>query len=219
MSFENIKAVFDQADEIDAREGANAYKNYNLMMRRISEKTLIPLDRVCAVFAALSPNNDYLGNLRSTLSVIEGWKYNFLPETVTVTTYRACVKRAYTYLGGVDFLDTAKGPKIRNFYQNLLYPYDPEPVTIDGHMVSVWFGKRYLLRDSARRKDWKYDTIADAVRKLAVQQGMRANQVQAICWFTWKRLNKIKFESQFDLLHGSDDLWKIQQDLHLLRKL
>lgn len=69
---ENLEKMFRQADAIDRAEGLLAYQRYYEVMKSIAEKYNFPVDRVIAVFVSTSPNNDYFGNLRSTVSVLDG---------------------------------------------------------------------------------------------------------------------------------------------------
>lgn len=139
MTYANLKRMFDQADAIDRREGKLAYERYNELLSDIALSYSFPFERVVAAFAALSPNNDYWGNLRSLVSVLHGINEGVPCEAITISTYGHCRDRAYQYaLGNVSFEATVRGPKIRAFYFNILDPLDKRHVTIDGHMVAAY---------------------------------------------------------------------------------
>lgn len=210
MSVENLLKTYVRADDIDRREGAQAYGRYHELMRKIAKKYNMPLHRVVAAFVALSPNSDYVGNVRSLVSLLEGLRQGRDVADITVSTYRHCLLRAHMYATGEeDFLYHAKGPKIRAFYHNVLYPEQDEHVTVDGHMYGVWMGES---GDSLTMKEAKltarvYTEIEDGVKLIAQAVGLLPHQVQATLWFTRKRLLKVKYNPQMDIFNAMDDKW------------
>jgi hypothetical protein len=218
---DNILKVFARADRTDLDEGLAAYFRYRQTMEAVGKLYGYTLEQTAAAFSALSPNNDYVGNLRSLVSVIvahkEARERGEEPgetERFTVSSYRACARRALLYLSGTPFLEHAKGPKTRSFYLNITQPWLPYHVTVDGHMVSVWTGERLRVKEVARSKALgsgrRYGRVADDFRLVAYRLGILPNQVQAVTWFAWKRINRIVFDSQMSLLRPSD-----QWNLHM----
>jgi len=205
---DNIRRVYDLADAIDLREGILAYERYHATMQELAAQYGYPLARVAAVFVSLSPNNDYLKNLRSTAAVLRGHKEGVPVSQISVSTYNHCKHRAYAFAAGLaDFLDVTQGKKIRAFYQNILDPKDPAPVTIDGHMLGVWLGRQITMKEAARIK-WRYETIAEDFRAVAGDVGVRPNQVQAVAWFCWKRVNHVVYKPQLGLFCGAENQWR-----------
>lgn len=203
----NLKWFYDLADRIDRREGLLAYKRYNQVMCELAQAYDSTLPRTLAVFCALSPNNDYFGNLRSAASVLAGVKAGVQPDDIVVSTYKHCRDRAYLYATGeADFLGQAKGPKIRAFYRNILNPNDWEPVTIDGHMKGAFEGKPLTMKEALVRPN-EYDIIAAETKRLARSLDLLPNQLQATIWFSRKRVLGIKFEPQMSLFSRPDDIW------------
>lgn len=98
MSAVNIKRVLDRADAVDWREGLDAYTNYNHMMQALADYYGYPLNVAAAVFAALSPNNDYIKNLRSAVTLLSGHRNGVPVTALTTTSYRACQLRAWRVL-------------------------------------------------------------------------------------------------------------------------
>lgn len=203
MSRENLARLISKADAIDLRHGVNAYRVYNQVIKDFALSYAAKFEPTLAAFCALSPQNDYYGNLRSLASVLHAAQHSIPIEQVVVSTYKHCRDRAYLYLTGkADFLSTVKGLKIRAFYANILDPEDPVPVTIDGHMVCAWRGINVPMQ-SASVKPSEYDEIAKGVRDLAEEMNLIPNQVQAIIWLTRKRLQRIKYNPQLNLF-GDD---------------
>ncbi len=214
----NLEKMFKQADAIDMEEGLLAYQRYHMVMAEMSMAYSIELEKVIAVFVSLSPNNDYVGNLRSTVSVLAGISAGVPEEQVTISTYKHCRKRAFQYARGErNFLKETKGQKIINFFHNVLDPSDNRYVTIDGHMSAIWQNKNLTMKEAIVRHKREYNEISDAVKKLAFREMMLPNQLQAILWFTRKRVRNIKSENQFDLLLPKGDLWRTIRNLKELR--
>lgn len=210
----NIMRVMNAADVNDINEGRLSYFRYNEVLTNLADYYGVPFDKTVAVFAALSPNSDYQGNLRSAASVLKGFIEGVDVELIRVTSYNHCRDRAFSYLGGVDFLATVTGKKIRSFYRNILNPMDPDPVTIDGHAVNIWRGRRAGNLRQVASGHFNYETVTVDYRTVAARVGLLPNQVQAITWFTWKRIHNIFYPGgQLEFFADrSADLWRTIQD-------
>ena len=195
--------MLDKADAIDFREGISAYTLYHKVIQNFALAYGAKFEPTLAAFCALSPQNDYYGNLRSLAGVLHAVQHSIPLEEVIVSTYNHCRNRAYAYLtGSADFLSTVKGLKIRAFYANILDPADPIPVTVDGHMVCAWRGINVPMKVASIRPA-EYAEIAKGVREMARELDLIPNQLQAVIWLTRKRLEKIKYNPQLHLF-GDD---------------
>lgn len=218
MSIECLEAMFQCADPIDMDEGMVAYERYHVMMKTIGDKYGYSVPRVTAVFCALSPNSDYMGNLRSTVTVLEGLNRKLPAESIVVSTYNHCKLRAIKYATGHQtFLETVKGPKIRNFYHNITNPRDTRWVTIDGHMSAIWQNDLKMTMREALIPMRIYREIKDATIKLAFRHFLIPNQLQAILWFTRKRLARSVFLPQLELFGDRTDIWQTIKDVQSIR--
>ena len=197
-------AMLGKATAHDRKEGLAAYGRYHQIMVGLSQRFLVPLDRVVAAFVSLSPNSDYIGNLRSTVSVLAAVHYGHPIDRVQVSTYRHCLERAWAYANGeARFLDNTKGPKITAFYHNILDPLDRRFVTIDGHMVAIWRNQELTMRE-AIPKAREYRTISEAVKRIAQHHSMVPCDVQAIMWHARKRQFNIKHTAQLNMWPTDD---------------
>jgi hypothetical protein len=160
MSVKNIEKVLSLVDDVDLNEGKQAYHNYNNLLRNISSYYKVGFSQTVAAFVSLSPNNDFIGNVRSLVSLIQGIGDGRPKEDIVVSTYCHCLFRAYNYMvGNKDFLLETDGLKITNFYCNILLPDSKRYVTIDGHMHNVWRGEKATMSESALSRE-KYNKIA-----------------------------------------------------------
>lgn len=212
-SVSNLVSVYNKRDDIDYNHGRESYFKYNKLMKDLGERFDVPYEKVTAVFVSTSPNNDYKNNLRSTISILDGWIKGKREDEITISTYNHCKTRSLSYLNGVNFLDDAKGLKIRSFYQNILDPTSVEPVTVDGHMLSAWVGRRMLMKEAAMAR-FKYREVANDVREAADQFLLIPSQFQAIIWFTWKRINGIVYNNNLNLF---GDHWGLDIDVRHIK--
>lgn len=205
----NIRRVLKLADDVDIDEGRIAYVRYNQVCRELGEFYGFPFESVVKCFAALSPNSDYISNLRSTATLLCHKRAGVEYERITTASYGACRARAWSYLDNPSLWEEVKGPKILSFYRNITQPLDSHAVTIDGHAVNIWRGRAVNLKTVAHER-WKYEAVAQDYRKVALKIGLLPNQLQAITWFTWKRINEIKHPGrQWEMyLDVSRDFWR-----------
>jgi hypothetical protein len=210
-TIENILKIYDLASKTERAEGLPYYFRLSRTIEGLGAHYGYPFHLAAAVFAALSPNVGYMPNLRSAASVLKGHKEGVHVDLIKVATYNHCRDRAFSYLDGVSFDATVDGPKIRNFYQNIIEPWHPEPVTIDGHAVNIWRGFRVTLKEVAGKGGFKYKPVADDYRAAARALGLLPNQLQATTWTCWKRIHavlSIPETPQLGLFSDNSDLWK-----------
>lgn len=218
--YQNLAAMFERADETDMDEGMVAYERYHMVMRRLVDRWdgMCSLPEVCAVFCSLSPNSDYYGNLRSTVSVLQGIAEQRDDTEIIVSTYGHCKARALAYARGIkSFEACTKGLKILNFYHNILTPHAQRWVTIDGHMAAIWRNTPNATMKESLIKPWEYHRIADDVKDFAFKNYMLPNQMQAILWFVRKRTLNVKYDPQLGLFAEAGDAWQTARDVSQIK--
>lgn len=197
---QNLKIVFDRADRADIKIAQEAWFKMNRLTTQIAEKYGFDNRVGAAVFAALSPNNDYHGNLRDTNTVLKSAQARVRIDDFKVSTYGNNKRKAWRIANGEEPLDLIVFPKTRNFFMNVLDPLDPVPVTVDGHIFNAWFGKRMSLKGAAQKVNGKiYEEVANDVRLLAREKGLLPNIAQGILWYSWRRMHGILFKPQLEL--------------------
>lgn len=200
----NILSVYAMADRMDKFKGMTAYRDYHRIMHGISIQYKVELQKVCAVFAALSPNATYESNLSSTRALIEAYVQGGGLRSFKVSTYDLNKCKAWlimhtpwaTHDPGAWI--TAK--KTSAFYKNIFHPTGEltkplsMPVVVDGHMYSVWMLEQFGMQDAQVGNGVQYDQIEADIRTAAKVVSIGASQMQAVCWFTWKRVNRISYD-------------------------
>lgn len=208
----NLRKMLARADATDVAEGKLAYFRYNEVMTGLANHYGHSVSKVTAAFCSLSPNSDYFGNLRSTASCLQGLNDGIPDHLIVVSTYNHCRDRALAYLRGQrSFIEDTKGPKIKNFYHNILDPHDTRWVTVDGHMVASWRGQNLTMKEALCTIS-EYREIKHAAQVLAFEYLLIPHQVQAIIWFARKRTLNIKYDGNLDFFKAQDDQWKTLHD-------
>lgn len=206
VSKQNLERVFEQATPRDLEVAGAAWTRYQRIVGEVAARHGYRLVIGAAVFAALSPNSDYLGNLRDTNRLLEAARAGKSLSEFKVSTYGSNKEKAWRIVHGEDPLDLIVANKTRNFFLNVLDPSDPVPVTVDGHIFNAFQNKRLPLQSpQLKALSKRYDEVADCIRQIGSERRLLPNVVQGTLWYVWKRLNRIKHTDQ--LCFWADDAW------------
>jgi hypothetical protein len=80
------------------------------------------------------------------------------------------------------------GNKTQRFFNNLLYPYSSDYVTIDRHAINVVLG-RVPNENEHRLTDRQYVFMEDCYKRTAKKLGLIPSTLQSITWEACRRLN------------------------------
>ena len=199
MSRENLERVLDSASHADWEIASQAWFRYQRIVTGIAATFGFSATTGAAVFAALSPNNDYIGNIRDTVRLLAAAAGGRSLQDFKVSTYGENKKKAWRIAHGENPLDLIVANKTRNFFLNILDPADPLPVTVDGHIFNAWNGRRIPLNGAAMKAYGRYySEVADIIRQLGVERRLLPNVVQGLIWYAWKRQHRIKHTDQME---------------------
>ena len=212
----NLRALLAKSDKIDRSEGTRAYRRYNKILKKISEAYGFKFPATVAAFCALSPNNDYMGNLRSLVSVMVGLNEGVPVSHIKISTYNHCKERAALYLQGEEFVTKKRGLKTLSFYHNIINPECVQHITIDGHMVAAFLGRNLVMKEALISTRSEYHRVANIFKGLAFEIGTVPNQLQATLWFTRKRIYRVKYCPNLDLFNDKGDCWGINVPLEAI---
>ncbi len=190
----NILSVYIRANEYDRAEGLHWYSNAQDSAQSIADKLGVSLTQSIGVISAMSPGLNWGLNVLQAEELItayvKGLRGNDLPKLGTYG--RRNIVKACRILDGEKPLDVLGGDKVRSFYQNILDPQGLDSVTIDRHAKGL-----AIRSNSSRGATAEVDAIVTPAEypyyrkhyiKLAERLGLVPNQLQAICWVTWRRL-------------------------------
>jgi hypothetical protein len=191
---QNLCKVFEAADKTDIKIAEVAWIKMNRLTSEIAEKHGFAPRIGAAVFAALSPNNDFKGNLRDTDRLLASARNGLRIDDFKVSTYGNNKRKAWRIANGEEPLDLIVFPKTRNFFINVHTPEDCFAVTVDGHIFNAWRGERISLKGAAMKMNASiYETVATDIRALGKEKGIVPNVVQGILWYAWKRMHRILY--------------------------
>lgn len=189
----NILSVYIRANEYDREDGLHWYSNAHTSAKVIACRYNITLEQAVGTIAALSPGLNWGLNLIQAEDFIKAWtkgeRGRRLP-VVGVYGHRN-VRKTISILEGKRPLEVLGGNKVRSFYANILDPTGAE-ITIDRHAKGLAIrsnsAKGATANSDAMVTNAEYPFYAKHYVKLAERLGLIPNQLQAICWVTWRRL-------------------------------
>jgi len=199
MTVENILFVYRLATPEEKRDGIVWYAKALADCLWIAEETEVPLHIVVGVCAALSPNNKWDRNIDNTLSLIRAFLNGDDVETVKVSTYHTMKRKAWSILEAMpdqdEVIKILNGQKIVSFFCNIM---GEDTCTVDGHAKNIFYGERHgLTSDKTNIGKKEYATIQEAYVNAGKQvrfngRPLKAFEMQAITWVTWRRIHGIK---------------------------
>lgn len=202
---DNLIRIWDQASERDIAVAVDSYPKYQKICAKIAAKHGFEPVIGAAVFAALSPNNDYWGNLRDADTLLAAAAGHKTLEDFKVSTYGNNKRKAWRIAHGEDPDALIVAQKTSNFFHNIADPADPRYVTIDGHMHNIWFGKRAPIQSKnpavrvVKVDNNLYPIIADGIKDFAAERGLVPCEMQGVLWQTWRRIHAIRTPAQQEL--------------------
>lgn len=205
MSAENLQRVWLTVSVEDVKTAQDTFPKYNRIVSAIADKHGYSVRIGAAVFAALSPNNDFWGNLRDTNRMLASAAACLPLESFTVSTYGHNKRKAWRVVQGERPEELITARKTRSFFHNICDPACSQLATIDGHMYNMWRNQRTPLatRDPKKRaiklNDRLYTEIENGVKALACQHGMIPCAMQSALWLAWRRLHKIRTPPQLEM--------------------
>lgn len=179
MSVANILNVFDQATEIEYKEGECWYDDaHNFALR-------------------LCPDNVWKGaGVVSAFSARKKWAANVMLATNAIETGVAWGSTnhfnswAQRIIDGEHTLDVIKSPKLRAFAMTIATGESPLAV-VDVHAQDIYYGRR--LTEKTRpdiSKANRYPRISDAYIEAAYLAGVSTATMQATTWVAWQRIQE-----------------------------
>lgn len=197
VAVSNIQMVLSLANASEWANGPSWYANALETCHKLSKDYDVSWRTVAGVVAALSPNNRWERNVRDAESLIAAYLNGDDILTVSVSTYHTMRAKAWSILEQRATADTAilkllNGRKIMSFYLNITG--DADSVTIDGHARNIAYGERLSLSGSKFTigvREYKLLSEAYRIVGLAASPRLKAFEVQAITWTTWRRIHGI----------------------------
>ena len=202
---QNLVTIWELADARDVEAAVASYPKYQQLTTEIAAKHGFTPIVGAAVFAALSPNNDYWGNLRDCDTLLAAARNGKGLDEFAVSTYGNNKRKAWSIAQGTNPESLIVALKTKNFFHNIADPKNPRWVTIDGHMHNIWFGRRSPIQSKnpnvrVVKVDGKlYQAIAEGVKAFAREKELIPCEMQGVLWITWRRIHGIRTPAQKEL--------------------
>lgn len=208
MSVDNILKIYNLSTPAERRHGVTWYANAYSDCERIGTTFEVPTNIVAGVVSALSPNNKWERNIQNAHVLIDAFLDGEDITNVKVSTYHAMKNKAWQILHAInpdsdsidDYVNDREieiilnGQKITSFFNCILGHDD---CCIDGHAKGVYEGVRFPLTSSHNYISKSY---YQEIKQAYIDAGnlttyrnkrLRAYEIQAITWLTWKRIHDI----------------------------
>ena len=194
ITTKNIIAIYKLAKPSEIYDGLSWYINANKDCQEIADKFKIPLHIVVGVLSALSPNNKYERNVQNANDLIEAFIDGNDMDSIKVSTYHKMKQKAWSILQQMPSYDETvtilNGKKIVSFFKNIMG--DESEITIDGHARNIYYNdKQGLTTPNTNIKKSEYADIQKAYLRASKKLGLKAYELQAICWLVWRRIHGI----------------------------
>ncbi len=195
ITTKNIIAIYKLAKPSEIYDGLSWYINANKDCQEIADKFKIPLHIVVGEVSALSPNNKWSNNIQNAHDLIRAFIDGNDMDSVKVRTYHKMKQKAWSILQQMPSYDETitilNGKKIVSFFKNIMG--DESEITIDGHARNIYYNdKQGLTTPNTNIKKSEYADIQKAYQRASKKLGIKAYELQAITWVTWRRIHNIK---------------------------
>lgn len=194
ITTKNIIAIYKLANPSEIKHGMTWYLNALTDCKKIAEQLKLPTHIVVGVVSALSPNNQWERNILNAHDLCKAFIDGQDMDSLKVSTYHAMKRKAWHILENMPTYDETivilNGKKIVSFFRNIMG--DETDITIDGHARNIYYNDRQgLTTPNTSIRKLEYIDIQKAYKRASKKLGLKAYELQAITWVTWKRIHNI----------------------------
>lgn len=169
-----IVETYRRASVPQLESGGAWYDVAGRIVRTIADETRLPVDRVAAALAALSPRNPWRWNVADCYAFAAAYAADPYGPIPTATTFTVNRENAWLALAG-DLPWRTRAPKVHAFVAAILGYRDA--VVVDTWAIRV--ATRGAMTDV---RNGEYETVVAAYRAAARILGTRSSDVQAVTW-------------------------------------
>ena len=195
ITTKHILAIYKLANPSEIKHGLTWYVNALTDCRNIANDLELPIHIVVGVVSALSPNNKWERNIVNAKDLCTAFINGNDMDSIKVSTYHTMKKKAWHILETMpsyeETIEILNGKKIVSFFRNI--SGDETDITIDGHARNIYYNDRQgLTTPNTNIKKSEYKDIQKAYVRASRKVGVKAYELQAITWVTWRRIHGIK---------------------------
>lgn len=195
ITTKHILAIYKLANPSEIQHGLTWYVNALTDCRNIANDLELPIHIVVGVVSALSPNNKWERNIVNAKDLCTAFINGQDMDSIKVSTYHKMKQKAWSILERMpsyeETIEILNGKKIVSFFRNI--SGDETDITIDGHARNIYYNDRQgLTTPNTNIKKSEYKDIQKAYVRASRKVGIKAYELQAITWVTWRRIHGIK---------------------------
>src|SRR5690349_19792955 len=172
-----VVACVQDATEVEYAAGLVGYRMYGKRIAKVGALHGLTAEQSAAVFAALSPQTSIQRNWSNFQTCVQD-------RSAVRAVYASKAMRAKVdgfFKGTFTIVDTTAGPKVTNFFHNLLG--NESVVTVDRHCAAMVYGAP--VGKSLTIGMYRYCELV--VQAAAAILELTPAQCQAIGWIAWRR--------------------------------
>ena len=175
-----IQKILDEATYGERQEGVRWYEDAHDFASEVASEYGLTVAQVSQLISLLSPQKKWEQNKADVVKFLNGDTAGIFSTKRTLDECEAVVEDGFTI--------PESRLKTHAFAKCIEEAYDveSEPVVIDRHAIKIAYGqmdaKPIIITDR------RYKDAAEAYRRVAEKNGMKAHEVQAVTWVTYKRI-------------------------------
>lgn len=176
---DNLSEMWEAVSLPSFLEGKEWYWVAHSVAQDIADTHNVPIEVAVAVLSSLSPQKEWNHNVELAKEFFETKGVRVRHTGVITNKARLIYKNYKMFRDRKRFIERVlNGPKIVNFFNNILNPYDKSYCTIDRHQLSCCLGDSKINTCTPKQ----YEFLKNETLKFAKKQNMIGNEVQAILW-------------------------------------
>lgn len=186
----SIIRFYNEAEKNEIDSGLSWYNEAHELAKEFSIKTGYSVMNIAGVIAALSPQTSWELN--------KVYLVRFLKDGIHATANTRLNKiKAEKCLHATNVDEIKKilnGNKTKSFFFNIAFPDVDQIATIDRHTFAICVQRPDKVKafEALQLTDLQYEFVENCYIKAAQKIGIKALELQAITWVTYRRLRNLK---------------------------
>ena len=186
---DNILKVYAESTEKEKADGLSWYPAARRYAEDLAGRYGVAARVVSGVIAALSPMTSWEQNTKDAEQFLR------FKSRATVTTYRANKRKAARILKGFEPAANLGRYKTLSFFECI--EGNNAQVCIDRHAAAVAYGRVLTNRERDTIRGVTYERLQNAYHKAAQVLNLKAYELQAITWVSWRNKKGLDKKSLF----------------------
>lgn len=177
-----IRKWYDLATPAQHADGLTWYNAAHSLAVSLAGRYGVTVIQAAQVISVLSPQKKWDANKREALAIFNQHFNGVVPALGYFATART-ISEVHSIIAGAWALPI-KRIKTYSFADNIAYPDNSQEVTIDRHALRVAYDDTSAAIDKV--SPVQYREAREAYRIVADSLGIKAYQLQAVTWITYK---------------------------------